>query len=119
MFIHEIEMNFATHLAAARKHASLTQQALADRAGVHVTQIRRYEAGTSTPTLEALRNIATALSVTTDSLLFDHNERGPEDTLALTFEATRHLDPHDQQVVKELIEAMLLKHDAKRWTNAS
>ena len=69
--------------------------------------------------LPAVANIATALSVTTDSLLFDTDERGPEDTLAITFEATRHLDPHDQQVVKELIEAMLLKHDAKRWTNAS
>lgn len=109
-------MTFATRLSAARKHAQLTQQALADRAQIHVTQIRRYEAGTSTPTLEALRNIALALSITTDSLLFDHNERGPTDDLKLAFEATRHLNPHEQATIREIIEAMLLKHDARRWT---
>lgn len=109
-------MNFAHRLTTARKHARLTQQALADRASIHVTQIRRYEAGTSTPTLEALRNIALALSITTDSLLFDTDERGPTDDLKLAFEATRHLDPDEQHLVKELIEAILLKHDARRWT---
>ena len=116
MVIHEIDMNFAHHLATARKNAGLTQQALADRANIHVTQIRRYEAGTSTPTLDALRNIAIGLAVTTDSLLFDPDQRGPSNDLALAFEATQHLDPHEQQLVKELIEAVLLKHDAKRWT---
>ena len=116
---HEIDMTFAHRLAAARKHSGLTQAALAERAQMHVTQIRRYEAGTSTPTLDALRNIATSLNITTDSLLFEPDERGPNTDLALAFEATRHLDPHEQTLVRELIEAILLKHDARRWTNAS
>ena len=119
MVIHEIDMNFAHHLATARKHAGLTQQALADRANIHVTQIRRYEAGTSTPTHDALRNKANGLAVTTDSLLFDPDQRGPSDDLALAFEATQHLDPHEQAMVRELIEAILLKHDAKRWTTTN
>ncbi len=116
MVIHEIDMNFAHHLATARKHAGLTQQALADRANIHVTQIRRYEAGTSTPTLDALRNIAIGLAVTTDSLLFDPDQRGPSDDLALAFEATQHLDPHEQAMVRELLEALLLHHASKRRT---
>lgn len=117
--IHEIDMDFATRLANARKHAGLTQATLAQRASIHVTQIRRYEAGTSTPTLDALRNIATSLNITTDSLLFEPDERGPNNDLRLAFEATQHLTPHEQNLVRELIEAILLKHDAKRWTNAS
>ena len=110
-------MNFAERLTTARKHAGLTQQALAERTGIHVTQIRRYEAGTANPTLDVLRNIAIGLSVTIDSLVFNPDERGPQDDLALAFEATRHLTPNEQATVRELIEAMLLKHEARRWAS--
>ncbi len=112
-------MDFAERLIAARKERALTQQALADRVGIHVTQIRRYEAGTAQPNLEALRNLATALNVSLDELVFGDTERGPDEALALAFEATRHLDPAEQATVKEVIEALLLKHEARRWTNAS
>lgn len=44
-----ITIDFTTRLAAARKQRGLTQQALTEHVGVHVTQIRRYEAGTSGP----------------------------------------------------------------------
>lgn len=115
--IHMITMDFATRLAAARKERGLTQQALAEHVGVHVTQIRRYEAGTSAPTLDVLRNIAIALHVSTDSLVFAEHERGPGDDLRLAFEATADLDPAEQAMVKQLIEAILLKHQAKRWAS--
>ncbi len=92
---------------------------LPDRIGTHVTQIRRYEAGTSAPTLDVLRNLAIGLSVSIDSLAFNPDERGPQDDLKLAFEATQHLDPQEQAVVRELIEAMLLKHEARRWARAS
>ena len=110
-------MDFAARLVKQRKHLGLTQQALADRIGTHVTQIRRYEAGTSAPTLDVLRGIAIGLSVTIDSLVFDEHERGPSNDVALAFEATQHLNPDEQATVRELIEAMLLKHEAKRWAS--
>jgi transcriptional regulator with XRE-family HTH domain len=115
--VHVLTMDFATRLTATRKERSLTQAALAERVGIHVTQIRRYEAGTSAPTLDVLRNIAVALSVTIDSLVFDQDERGPDDDLRLAFEATMHLDPDERATVKQLIEAMILKHEAKRWAS--
>ena len=114
---HQVTMDFAHRLAAACKQQGLTQQALADRTGTHVTQIRRYEAGNSAPTLDVLRNIAIGLSVTIDSLVFDPDERGPQDDLALAFEATQHLNPDEQATVREPIEAMLLKHEARRWAS--
>lgn len=49
--------------------------------------------------------------------IFDEHERGPQDDLALAFEATRHLTPQEQATVRELIEAMLLKHEARRWAS--
>jgi transcriptional regulator with XRE-family HTH domain len=115
--IRVITMDFAARLTAARKQRGLTQQALAEHVGVHVTQIRRYEAGTSAPTLDVLRKIAIALHVTTDSLVFAEGERGPGDDLKLAFEATSHLDPAEQAMVKQLIEAVLLKHEARRWAS--
>jgi transcriptional regulator with XRE-family HTH domain len=114
-----LTVDFARRLTAARKEKGLTQQALADRVGIHVTQIRRYEAGTNGPTLDVLRNIATALNVSADSLLFEEHERDPDEDLRLAFEAVRHLDPEEREMVKGLIEAVVLKHEARRWTAAS
>ena len=117
--IDALAMDFAHRLIAARKDRGLTQQALADRVGIHVTQVRRYEAGTAQPTLDVLRNIAVALNITTDSLAFDEHERDPDEDLRLAFEATRHLDADERDMVKNLIEAVLLKHEARRWASAA
>ncbi|MCP4278290.1 MAG: helix-turn-helix transcriptional regulator [Gammaproteobacteria bacterium] len=40
-------MNIAKRLSGIRQKKGLTQQALADSVGVHVTQVKRYEAGYS------------------------------------------------------------------------
>ena len=114
-----LEMDFPQRLAALRKERSLTQDALAERVGVHVSQIRRYEAGTSTPALDALRKLAIALSVSADTLVFDKDERGPDDDLRLQFEATARLSDEEKHVIKRVLEGLLIahnvKHDAKRW----
>lgn len=107
------KMDFPQRLTFLRKEKGFTQQALADMVGVHVTQLRRYEAGTSQPTLEILRKLAIALSVSADMLLFDQDERGPKDDLKLHFEAASRLDPQEKEMLKNLVESMLLKHDAK------
>lgn len=111
-----LAMNFAERLAATRKQQNLTQQQLADRVGVHVTQLRRYEAGTNQPTLDVLRGLAVALSISTDALVFDTDERGPGDDLRLTFEATQRLDDDERTTVRQLIEAIVLRHEARRLT---
>jgi transcriptional regulator with XRE-family HTH domain len=109
------DMTFAERLTALRKHHGLTQQALADRAGIHVTLLRRYEAGKTQPNIDTLRRIALALSISADLLLFDEDERGPSDDLRLQFEATQRLTPDEKQTVKRVLEGLLLAHEAKRW----
>ena len=111
-------MGFREKLAAVRKQRGITQQVLADAAGVHVTQLRRYEAGTSQPTVEVLRKLALALRTSADALLFDDDERGPEDDFRLQFEAIARLDDREKEVVRELLEGMLIKHEADRWRKA-
>lgn len=70
-----------------------------------------------------VRNLAVALSVSTDALVFDETERGPDDDLRLQFEATARLDDEGKALVKALVkallEAVLLRQEARRWSAAS
>lgn len=111
-------MEFSNRLLRLRKEKRLTQQALADKAGMHVVQIRRYETNASQPSVDAIRKLAIAFSVSTDTLIFDDAEREPSDDLRLHFEAVSRLGPDEQRTILDIIDGMLLKHDAKRWTQA-
>ncbi len=51
-----------------------------------------------------------------DELVFEVGERKPDDELLLLFEGVSRLDPGEKRLIKELIEGVMLKHDAKRWT---
>lgn len=106
-------MDFPQRLQTLRKEKRLTQQALADLVGIHVIQIKRYEGSSAQPTLDVLRKLSMALSVSTDWLIFGENGRGPDDDLRLHFEAASRLDPQEKEVLKTLVEGLLLKHDAK------
>ena len=107
-------MSFPKKLSALRKESGFTQQVLADKINIHVSQLKRYEAGTSQPTLDVLRKIAISLHVSSDVLLFNEGDRGPDDDLQLHFEAVSKLDPDEKNTIKELLEGMLLKHEAKK-----
>lgn len=114
-----LAMDFPERLTALRKDKGLIQNALADLAGVHVAQIRRYEGGDSQPTLDVVRKLAVALSVSADMLVFDKDERGPDDDLKLQFEAVSRLEPEERKIIKELIEGMIIKYQSRRWNKAT
>jgi len=114
---HQWTVNFPEHLAALRKQKGMTQQQLADRVGVHVVQLRRYEAGTSQPTLDVIRSLAVALGISADTLLFAPGERGPDDALKLQFEAVSRFDPESKKVVQQVLDSMILQQEARRWSS--
>ena len=110
-------MSIQNRIIKLRRDKQLTQQDMADKIGVHVNQVRRYESGATQPSLDALKRIAVAMNVTIDWLVFEEEERGPDDKLKLHFEAVSKLEPEEQHVIIEIIDGMLLKHDAKRYLN--
>ena len=112
-------MAFPERLAAGRKKRKLTQQNLADAVGVHLSQIRRYESGETQPTLEVIRKLAIALSTSADVLIFDQDERGPDEELRLQFEAICQFSAEEKQVAKVLLESLILRHDAYRFSSLS
>ena len=118
-FLGLLPMHFPARLIQHRKAIGFTQQTLAEAAELHVNQIRRYEAGSAQPTLEALIRLAKALHVTLDSLVFEEGERGPDDDFRLCFEALSQLDAGERVVIKELLDGMLLKHQARRLAQSA
>lgn len=112
-------MSFDQRLIALRRERALTQQSFADATDIHVQQIKRYEAGTSQPSAEALKKIAKCFGVTTDWLLFEELERGPDDDLRLQFEAMGQLSPEEKGVARAVLEGLLLKHAARRFASAA
>ena len=111
-----LTMEFAARLAQLRKQKGLSQQALADAVGVHVAQVKRYEAGTNQPSLDALKKIVTTFGVSADFLIFDEDERGPGVDFRLQFDVINHLDEDEQRIIRELIDGMILKYQARRWS---
>lgn len=109
-----LAMDFPQRLSALRKERGFTQQSLADRVDIHVSQIRRYESGQTQPTLDVIRKLAVSLGVSADVLVFDRIEREPREDLKRQFEALSQFDEEEIKVVKALLESLILKHNAKR-----
>jgi len=65
------------------------------------------------------RSQATGMSVSADELIFDEKERGPGDDLRLQFEAVSKFSAEEKSVIKSVLEGLILKHEAKRWSSAS
>ena len=113
-----LPMSFPSRLIHIRKAQGLTQQGLAEASELHVNQIKRYEAGSAQPTLEGLVKLAQALHVSLDELVFEEGERGPSDKMKFLFEAIGRLNEDEQAIIQELLEGMILKYEARRWTRA-
>jgi transcriptional regulator with XRE-family HTH domain len=109
---------FPTRLIQLRKTQSFTQQSLADAALIHVNQIKRYEAGTAQPTLEALVRLAKVLHVSLDMLVFDESERGPSDDLLLQFEAVSHMPDDERRIIKALLDGMIMKYQTRKMVSS-
>jgi transcriptional regulator with XRE-family HTH domain len=108
-------MSIAANLVRLRKSQSLTQNDLAELAGLHVNQVRRYEAGNAQPSLDGLKKIALALHVSLDELVFDPSERGPRGArLTMLFEAVSSLPQDDQNIVQAVLDGLIVKHRTKQ-----
>ena len=108
--------SFPQRLTSLRKQRNLTQQALADMVGLGITQMKRYEAGASQPTLEVIRKLSQALRVSADELLFGKIARGPDENLRLQFEAISRFNEDEKKLVRSVLEGLLLTHEARKWS---
>ncbi len=108
-------MPFAEKLLKMRTNRGLTQQQMAGMIGVGIAQIRRYEKGKSSPTLDVIKNIAKTLGVSADELLFDEGEgvaanRIMDKKLLEQFEMVSRLKSGDKEAIMTIIDSMIIKN---------
>ncbi len=61
--------DLGSNLRAARKGLGLTQEEVAERSGVHATEVSRIEAGKRDPRVSTLQRLAKAVEVQPGQLL--------------------------------------------------
>ena len=110
---------FAKNLARFRKEKGLTQEELVKRSGVAISQIRRYEADNASPTLDVITNLAKALGVSIDELVFDKatgvaTGKIMDRELLEQFEMVCSLEEEDREAVKKILEGIIVKHQVEK-----
>ncbi|MBI5117712.1 helix-turn-helix transcriptional regulator [Candidatus Poribacteria bacterium] len=112
-------MSFGKNLSRVRKEKGLTQEDVVRRSGVAISQIRRYEADKSSPTLNVVVRLAKCLGVSIDELAFDRGEgiaaaRLADRELLEQFELLSALDEDERTAVKRILEGMIVKHQVEK-----
>jgi len=112
-------MAFGKNLSRYRKEKGLTQEDLVKRSGVAISQIRRYEADKSSPTLNVITRLAKALGVSIDELVFDKAKgiaasRLMDRELLEQFEMVSSLDEDEREAVKKILEGVIVKHQVNK-----
>jgi len=112
-------MAFGKNMARFRKEKGLTQEDLVKRSGVAVSQIRRYEADKSSPTLDVVTRLAKALGVSIDELVFDKAtgiaaSKIMDRELLEQFEMVSALDSDEREAVKKILEGVIVKHQVNK-----
>ena len=106
--------SFPERLLDARKDKKLSQQELAKSAGVHFTNLGKYERGEAIPSADILNNIAKALDVTTDYLLNGtvNDKAGQmisDQELLMQFKKIEALPSDKKKLVIEFLDSFVLK----------
>lgn len=74
----EIQEMVGQRVRELRNNQGITQEALAELAGLHYSHIQRLEAGRANPTLDSLIRVSNALGVSPSQLLDTGSGRSPQ-----------------------------------------
>jgi len=112
-------MEFKDRLKQARNTKGISQSKLADKVGVHVTNISRYERGENKPTSQVLTRLASALQVSTDFLMSGSTDDRAkaaisDEELLEQFRKVEMLSNDKKYLVKEFLDAFLMKAELQQ-----
>jgi transcriptional regulator with XRE-family HTH domain len=100
-------MTIAERIRLIRQQRKLSQTELADRSGVNLKSLSRYELGTSVPPADALKLLADALQVSADSLLTDDVATVKDMELLRKFEVIQELTGETRSVVNTFLDMVI------------
>lgn len=94
-------MTIAERIRLIRQQRKMSQTDLADKSGVNLKSLSRYELGNSIPAADVLKAIADALEVTADTLLSDDQVSIQDKELFKKFEQIQQME--DDEAKKMII----------------
>lgn len=107
-------MGFRETFVRLRKERGWTQQKLADTVGISLAQVKKYEKGSSAPTLPILAKIATSFGVSADELVFGKANglaaHKLDAELLRRFEVVTDLPERERDAVIVLLDSVIAKH---------
>ncbi len=112
-------MSFGGNLSKVRKERGLTQEELVKISGVGISQIRRYEADKSTPSLDAIVKLVKALGASIDEMVFDKATAIAENKiidreLLEQFEMISGMDEEERKLVKKVLEGVIMRNQMEK-----
>ena len=112
-------MSFGKNLANYRKQRGLTQEELVKLSGVGISQISRYEADKSTPSLDATIRLVKAIGVSIDEMVFDKttaiaSNKIIDRELLEQFEMISYMDEEERNLVKKILEGVIVKNQVEK-----
>jgi transcriptional regulator with XRE-family HTH domain len=112
----EAIMPIGDKIKRLRQEKNWSQDQLADKIDVGRRFISNYENGKNLPSASTLQKLAEVFEVSVDYLLSDDQIKNlasvqiTDKTLIEYFEEIQHMSPSDQQAIKTLLEAMIIKN---------
>jgi transcriptional regulator with XRE-family HTH domain len=112
-------MSFGKNLAKVRKEKGMTQKELVKISGVGISQIRRYEAEKSTPSLDAIIKLVKALGASIDEMVFDKATAVAESKiidkeLLEQFEMISNMNEEERKIAKRLLEGIIVRNQMEK-----
>jgi len=107
-------MTISERIRLTRQQKKLSQADLADASGVNKKSLSRYELGTSVPPADALKAIADALGVSTDSLLSDDTGVIKDMELFQKFEVVQDIQGDARTVINNFLDMAIRDYMAKK-----
>lgn len=111
--------DFGDNLKAVRAKKGISQGDLAETLGTHPTHVSRYERGQASPTVEVVRRIADALSVSADDLVYGMDGARAGAVLADAelldlFNRVQGMTHEDIKTVKNMLKAFAFQKDMQK-----
>lgn len=111
--------DFSKRIKELRSAKNFSQEAFAQKIGVHVTHLSRYERGKSVPSLEVAEKIASTLEVSLDEMVYGkQNEKAKthiaDNELLSLFNKTQQLSDDQKKTVMDLLSAFILKANLRQ-----
>ena len=107
-----------------RQEHNMTQGELAEKIGIHQKQVSSYERGRNTPSTEILIKLAEVFNVSLDYLAFESKGQPAklniqDRELLRRFETLDSLPDNEKNLVKDIVDLIILKHQFQKLAGAS